>query len=388
MKTPNNNSFKKDAFFCTALTFAVALLLYVIFLNIHILDPFEKAFKDFKFTDVFYAERFKKEERNDKIILVNIKHEDRFQLAQAINKIVSQNPKVIGLDIILKDQKLAFTDSILRRVLLKHKNIVTAYYHGKDSLVKNNSYFNTNNAIEAYINLNLENQNTVIRDFLGVRDLKAKEYAFATQLALKAGYIDEEYISEELNYPIPINYIGNKDVFLNFDIDEILSSENIPAIKDAIVIMGYLGDGNPQFDIEDKHFTPLNKAWVGRAVPDTFGVTIHANILNMLTKQQLIYRLPAGITYLIAFGLTFLILLLGMKLYKRNSFVFDLSEKVVQLLLSIFLLYIALLMLQFNIHINVVPLILLPVFGIEMIDFYEHLVMYLNKKFKWKSQLL
>jgi CHASE2 domain-containing sensor protein len=387
MKTSNNNSFKKDAFLCTLFTFAVSLLFYFLFVNISVLDPFEKAFKDFKFTDIFYAERFKNEERNDKIIIVNIKQADRFQLAQAIDKIANQNPKAIGLDIIFKDKKLAFTDSIVHSVLLRHNNIVTSYYHDKYSLVKNNSYFKSKNA-EGYINLNLENQNTVIRDFLGVRDLKKQEFSFAAQLALTAGYIDKDYIIEELNHPIPINYIGNKDVFLNFDIDEIISLENIPAIKDAIVVMGYLGNGNTQFDIEDKHFTPLNKAWVGRAVPDTFGVTIHANILNMLIKQQLIYRLPTVFTYMLAFGLTFLMILFGMKLYKRNSFVFDLSEKIIQLLLSLLLLYIALLLLQFNLHINVVPLILLPIFGIEMIDFYEHLVRYLNEKFKWKSQLL
>jgi hypothetical protein len=91
---------------------------------------------------------------------------------------------------------------------------------------------------------------------------------------------------------------------------------------------------------------------------------------------------------MLAFGLTFLMILFGMKLYKQNSFVFDLSEKIIQLLLSLLLLYIALLLLQFNLYINVVPLILLPIFGIEMIDFYEHLVRYLNEKFKWKSQLL
>lgn len=383
-----NNSFKKDAFLCTILTFVIASILYVLFLNISVLDPFEKAFKDFKFTDIFYAERLKKEERNNKIILVNIKHSNRFELSQVIEKIQDEKPKAIGLDVIFNDKKSPITDSILKSVLLKYKNIVTSYYYENDNLIVSDAYFKNDHEIKGFINLNLKNQNNVIRDFLGVKDIKNQEFSFAAQLALTAGYIDNKYVLEELNHSIPINYIGNKDVFLNFDIDEILASENIPAIKDAIVIMGYLGEGNTQFDIEDKHFTPLNKAWVGRAIPDTYGVVIHANILNMLTKQELIYRLPNWITFIFAFVITYLVILLEMKLYKHNSFVFDLSEKIIQLFLSIILLYFALLMLQFNIHINVGLLIILPIFGIEMIDFYEHLVIYFNKKFKWKSQLL
>ena len=38
------------------------------------LDPFEKAFKDFKLTDIYYSERMHDEKRNNKIVLVNIKH--------------------------------------------------------------------------------------------------------------------------------------------------------------------------------------------------------------------------------------------------------------------------------------------------------------------------
>lgn len=388
MKSSINRLLLRDAFLCTILTFIVAGFLYFTFVNLSILDPFEKAFKDFKFTDIFYSQRFNKQQRNDKIILINIRHADRFQLAQTINKIAEQKPKVIGLDIIFKDRKLEFTDSILKRVLDVNKNIVTSYFHDNDSIVNNSSYFKLKNEKKGYINLNLKGQNTVIREFIGVKGKDKIEFAFATQLALAAGYIDKSNALKELKKPIPINYIGNKDVFLNFDIKEILSLESIPALKDAVVILGYLGDENEQFDIEDKHFTPLNEEWVGRAVPDTYGAVIHANILNMLSKQNLIYRVTVFTTYLIAFILCFFTVFFAMKIYKRNSFVFDITEKVVQLVISVVFLYLALLLLQVNIYVSVVPIILLCLLGIEMIDYYEYLVKYLNKKFKWESYLL
>ncbi|BAO74637.1 adenylate cyclase [Winogradskyella sp. PG-2] len=370
------------------MTFIVAGLLYFVFVNLSIIDPFEKAFKDFKFTDIFYSKRLDKEQLNDKIILVNIKHADRFQLSRTITEIQKQKPKVIGVDIIFKDRKLEFTDSILKHLLVENKNIVTAYYHENDSIVYNHNYFKVKDEKKGYINLNLKGQNTVIRDFIGVKGKDNKEYAFAVQLALNAGYIDKEYASKELKKPIPINYIGNQDVFLNFDIDKISSSDKIPALKDAVVILGYFGDGKEEFDIEDRHFTPLNEEWVGRAVPDTYGVVVHANILNMLSKQNLIYRVTVFSTYLIAFILCFFTIFFAMKLYKRSSFIFDITEKIVQLVLSVVFLYLALLLLQVNVYISVVPIILLCLLGIEMIDYYEYLVRYLNKKFKWESHLL
>ncbi|MTE28245.1 CHASE2 domain-containing protein [Winogradskyella ouciana] len=377
----------RDALLCTVMTFIIAGILYYAFVNLSILDPFEKAFKDFKFTDMYYSERINKAQRNNKIVIVNIKHADRFQIAEVINKISESRPRVIGLDIIFEDRKMEFSDSLLKAAISSKDNIVTAYFHENDSIVNNHKYFQFNDEDKGYINLDLKGQNTVIRDFLGVKGKDNKEFAFSTQLALKAGYIDEAYALKEFKVPIPINYIGNKDVFLSFDFEKVLSSQQIPAFKDAVVILGYLGDENVAYDIEDKHFTPLNEEWVGRAVPDTFGVIIHANILNMLSKQNLLYRISKFTTYLLSFVVCFFTIFFSMKLYVKNGFVFDLSEKIIQLLLSVILVYLALLLLQANIYLSVVPMILLSVLGIEMIDYYEHLVKYLNKKFKWESRL-
>ena len=388
MKLFANNTLFRDALLCTIMTFIVAGILYFVIINLSILDPFEKAFSDFKFTDIFYSKRINDTKRNDRIILVNIKHADRFELAELINKINESKPRVIGLDILFKDRKMEFTDSILKDAIISKKNIVTAYFHQNDSIVDNHDYFGFDKESKGYINLDVKGQNTVIREFLGIKGKTEREFAFATKLALKAGYIDEAYARRELKDPIPINYIGDEAVFLSYDIDEVLRSDNIPALKDAVVILGYLGDGNKEFDIEDKHFTPLNEKWVGRSVPDTHGVVIHANILNMLSKQNLIYRVSKFTTYLLSFIICFFMILLSMRIYKKNSFVFDLSEKIIQLLISVVLLYLALLLLQVKIYISVVPVILLSVLGIEMIDFYEHLVKYLNKKFKWESRLL
>ena len=198
MKIKTDKILFRDAFFCTIMTFIVAGILYFAFVNLSILDPFEKAFKDFKFTDIFYSERINKDQRNNKIVIVNIKHADRFQIAQVIDKIDAQGPSVIGLDIIFEDRKSEFIDSILKSSLASAKSLVTAYFHENDSVVNNHDYFQFNGETKGYINLDLEGQNSVIRNFLGVKGDNNNEYAFATQLALKAGYLKETYAKKEL----------------------------------------------------------------------------------------------------------------------------------------------------------------------------------------------
>ena len=378
----------RDAFFCTIMTFLIAAIFYGIFVNLSFLDPFEKAFKDFNFTDIFYSKEFKTYERNDDIIIVNIGHSDRFKIAQAIDKVGQQEPKAMGLDIIFRETRQPFFDSILKATIRSQKNLISAFYRDQDSVIRNHEFFKAPQIKEGYINLNLKGQNTVIREFIGKDPDSGPELAFAARIALEAGYIDQAFVDQKLTHRLPINYIGNESSFLTFDIDQVLNTESIPALRNAIVLFGYLGDGQNEFDIEDKHFTPMNEAWVGRSVPDTYGVVIHANILNMLIQSNFIKRLPRFFVYLFTFAICFLVIMMGMRIYKRSNFAYDITIKVIQLVISILLLYLAFVLLKYRIYVNTAPILIISVLGIEVIEYYSYLVEFLNKKFKWNSYLL
>ena len=108
----------------------------------------------------------------------------------------------------------------------------------------------------------------------------------------------------------------------------------------------------------------------------------------MLSKANLLYKVPPAITYTIAFILCFVIVLFFMTIQKRNSLLFSLVKKFTQLVFGGLLLYAALLLLQVNVLVNIIPIILLTLFGIDMIVYYEHLIKYLNKKYKWQSRFL
>jgi len=386
----NSKLLKRDALLCSILTVITTGVFYLFFINLAFLDPFEKAFEDFSLGDLYFSENFKDSNVSKKIILVNIKHKDRIEIAEAINKIGRQNPKVIGLDIIFKDKKEAAGDSILKAALSKYPNIVTSYYFEDKETVKNNSYFDTPNQAHGFINLNFENSSSVVRYFQGTKKVdNEKHYSFATQLAMKNGSLNIESNSEKFEEKLLINYTGNQSSFLTFDIEDILNKDSIPALKNSIVLLGYLGTptGNP-YDIEDKLFSPLNPKSVGKSTPDIYGLVVHANIINMLIEGDYIVKIPNYISYFLAFVCCFIMTLIALKIEKRSSFLYHLLIKLLQLISTIILLYITIVLLKYNIHLNVTPIIVLTLLGIEMVIYYSYLFHYLKKRFQWKSYLL
>lgn len=70
-------------------------------------------------------------------------------------------------------------------------------------------------------------------------------------------------------------------------------------IKGKIVIMGYLGSYLGDNKWEDKFHTPLNPIYIGKTVPDMYGVVVHANKVSMILDEDYVNTFPDWLTYLI-----------------------------------------------------------------------------------------
>ena len=105
MAQKSNKYFLVNALICTTLAVIFGGLLYFVVIKTGVLNPFKKAFQDFSLTDVYYSKFYNSKDIDQDIILINIKHSNRFEIAQALNKIVASKPKVVGLDVIFKDKK-------------------------------------------------------------------------------------------------------------------------------------------------------------------------------------------------------------------------------------------------------------------------------------------
>lgn len=375
----------RDTLVCTIATTIIAGLLLLLFIHVHILDPISKAFEDFRFSDIYTSQNFKEKAPTNKIILVNIGNHDRADIANAINKIDESKPKVIGLDIIFKDRKDLIKDSILHVALQNSKNIVSAYIVEDKNVVISDPYFKTGQA--GFINLN--QQDAVVRDFTGITKTEnGTNYAFPVKVFETAGLLNEDN-KQKLEHSLKINYTGNNNSFLTFDLNEILKSDKIPALENAIVLFGYMGSptGNPN-DILDKHFTPLNSKFAGKSIPDMYGLVVHANIIKMLMEADYIYKAPKALVLVLAFICCFITIFFALLLHKKSAFTYHLLLKILELIVSIFFLYIAFLLMNCNVDIQIEPIIILCILGLEVVILYDHLLHYLQKRWKWESYLL
>lgn len=376
-----------DACFNTILTLLVAGFFYVVFINISFLNPFVKAFEDFDFTDLYYSKLQGKDKISSDIILVNIQQADRFEIAEAITIIEDEKPTVIGLDIIFKELKSSYTDSILQHTLHRYSNIVLGYYYDENGVKKqSHEYFLNPSITQGFINLNQVNNSQVVRTFTGKQN---HENAFAVAVAQQANYFEQHSFPKELSSAIPINYTTTEEDFFTITIDELLAKGNLPLAKDAVVLFGYLGTptGNVN-DIEDKHFTPFNSKIAGKSVPDMYGVTIHANLLKMFKNNDYIYKIPNFFIWLLTLLLCFFGNILYFKILKKNEFVFDVFIKVLQFLFTAVWLYFSFLLIKSNVYLNVSIILIINLLSMEVLDFYLHLINYLDKKGIWKSGVL
>lgn len=383
----NTKLLLKDSLLCLIVSSVIIAALSVVITQLSIFDPFSNAFKDFRFLDIYYSEEMGRGQKtNPNIILINIQHKDRYELAGLLSKLQQQKPKVIGIDVIFRDRRHPFADSLLARQL-KKKNIIHSFAYLPDSVIGNHPTLVASNAEVGYSNINFDRENKVIRNFRSIKETsKTTEFSFTSQIVRQYDRELWKEIKPKLKKDLPIKYYGNYNHYLHYDYDEVVKMDSIPQFKDAILLLGYLGTPTGStFDIEDKHYTPLNQKVVGKSPPDTYGITIHANILEMLLAKDFITPTGTGIKILIGLALTYFSLVYFIRLNKRKVARYMFTKKVAQFLFTIAFLYFSLYLLEAHILFEPAPIIAFVLLSVECIGIYRILINYLNKKYQWKS---
>ena len=382
----------RDGFFNTVLSLLICYLLSLLFFSTSFFNPLSKALKDFSFLDVYYAERLDPKQNVDThIILVNVAHKTRSELALALQKVLRSKPKVVGFDVILKEFEETSTDTLLA-YLLNQKNVVATRIIQPDSSdISNHSFFNTGGT-SGFANFNFDSNNSVIRDFNGVYNLNGKpQVAFTTALAKKyisAGVWKANGIETKVSKTRVINYQGGLNRYLNLTIDEILNLEDLSLLRGKAVLFGYLGSPTANhFDIEDKHFTPLNQITAGKSVPDMYGLVIHANILSMLIDNDFMYKVPQFWFLALLFLFSFMASIYFIWLDTRLKLSYRTVRKAVLFIFSVLFIWITLLLFKRGIILKSAPIIAVAVFSAGFVKYYKHLVGYIKTKRKFKSYI-
>ena len=163
----------------------------------------------------------------------------------------------------------------------------------------------------------------------------------------------------------------------------------IDFLKNKIILIGfYASDCNPNPVIDDYFYTPLNEKIIGRKFPDTYGVVIQANITNMILKENYINKTSETFDWIFGFIICFLHNLIFLKLYVHRHLWYHLNAKIIQLFSSFLLILLFIYFFKnFNIKLSASPFIVPVVLTVDLLYFYEAIILWINTKRKISTYL-
>ncbi len=382
--------FKRDTILATFAVFLVMGLLSLVPLNTHLLDPLKLALSDLRFNDMSFSTlKIHRDNAVDKkLMVVNIGNANRSEIAAVIKILDSAGPAAIGLDVLFNEAKDGMSDSVLADVIKKSSLLVLSvkpdFEHG--SVSEHGDFFKTETSHFGYVNLVGEKkgviryfspfekyQNTVINSFSAAVVQQADEVRFG-QLKKRNHALEN------------INYQRQSDQYFIVNYQDLLSDRTDKTIfKDKIILVGYVDD-NPA-NIEDKHYTPLNEKFAGKSIPDMNGVIIQANIISMILENNYIYQSPSWINWVLAVLLTWFFVAFILRYYLEHHMWFHLSAKSVQLLLTVFFIYLGILFSKYlNTSIDFAAVMGGIVLAVDVLYFYEGFAHWANKRFSFRTQ--
>lgn len=397
MSVMNKKLLHRDVFLGTVFAFGILFLIKLIFFNTHYLDPITQPLSDFQFTDLYYSQITKqKTEIDTNIVLVNIGENDRLGILQQLEIIKSNAPKVIGLDVTFKEKKDPLIDSALRVALngeipvILTSNLIYEKNnegHGSFSEVEcSHDCFEKDND-QGYGNFLAQEGHTVRYYAPLIKQENDTLFALTTKIIKLFNPKDYDNLLSRNKKTEIINY--QSDVFVKYDVFDIYPSADLSFLKDKIVMMGYMGPSFSQVVMEDNHLTPLNKSYGGHALPDKYGVEIHANIISMVLNNNYIDEIPSWLTYFLAFIVCMLHMYFFIYLFVKQHKWFHLGVKITQLVSFGIIVFISLLIYgAFQIKLEPSYIIIGVLLSGDALYFYEAFILLINKKIHFNSLFL
>ncbi len=354
-------------------------------LNLEFLNPVEQSLNDFDTSDIVFSRLREEQKADTNIVIVNIGNLDRREIAKELTIVNSYKPKVIGIDAFFWKRKNLRVDSLLAKAIAGSKNIVLVSKLGiYDKEI--NSYdtvFNSVNYIEGkastgYANLpgNGVDNSITVRDFKpDVRYKNLLYDAFSVKIAQLYDKGDTKYLLRRSNKTEIINYRGNEDKFYFLNTGEVDNPKiNLNFLKGKIVLFGFAGTGMGPKMLEDIFYTPLNKKYVGKTIPDMYGIFIHANIISMIIHKNYINSMPVWLNLILAVLICYFNVIIIKFIKIKYGDWFDLFTLLLIGAESIFILFLSLeiflhLEMKISLTLTLISLILIS----DAIDVYDNL---------------
>lgn len=319
-------------FLKSLITVSILFLMFEISVEIEFLNPVTATFNDLNFNDIISSKLkpFELNPLDSNIVILNLP-KTRDEIISQINTLQKYKPKVIALDMIIKSNDWN-KDTLFLEKLIKHNNLIIGF--SLNELIKEKlNYIYLLNKYKnniGFTDLLVTNNQKTIRSYFPFYSLSnLKLLSFTSAIINK--YSPEKYSvllkrNNEIEY---INYDAKK-LFYYFELNDKTNIKDENIIKNKIVLIGYLESDcvENSVDCTDKFFTPLNSRYIGRSLPDMYGVVIHANILSTIINNKFYYNLSKFETYFFLFILIIL-----------NYSIFATLNKEYKLLINIIMIF-------------------------------------------------
>jgi len=397
-----NKILLRDAFFATVSTFLVGWLLKtVVILHVGFLDPVHTAVHHVKLeyenlvTDMSNGKLTDTKSDSSTIFLVNIDTLSRRDIGLLLTKINNWNPKVIAMDVVFDKQGADYDSSLVTVLKQISGKLVTGTFipvnrkgELKSELSKSDPAYRF--GVEGYTNFVSASQNEVVRSFLPLHfgeEHGNGEAKPSFSLAIVKKYNEQAYgdflkhrADLDKSAPETIVYQHTTNQFAHYEPRDILNdSLSFEELRDKIIIVGFLGDS------EDRHYSSFNPEG---SSPDMNGVTIHANIVEMILKRDYIMQVYPFISLVISFVITFLIMIFFLVQFVKYHLWFHVVFKLVQFASAVLIFAIGLwLFHSFQLRLDTLLVIAPVALSVDVLYFYDTLVQWMHRRFGYKTYL-
>ena len=312
-------------------------------------------------------------------------------------------PKVVAIDAFFRKEKGPALDFPLAMALSQTKNLVLVNELVTtddkkdvfDSLQYSNPMFNetSDNGFANVLSSAKGEGFRTVREFYPFQYLGSTDSLypnFSTKIVELANPEAYECLKSRGYFKETINWTGNYRKFTAFDAHQVLGEiGDLSVMKDKIVILGYIGQQLGARDLVDIFYTPQNPRVAGRAYPDTYGVVVHANIVSMIMEKKYIHQTPEWLTMLILVVITYLNVALFLFIADRRKMYYDLITKSIQLLeIALFMGFIVILMLKFQIKIQLTFVIVAVALSGDLTELYAGSLRPITEKYLLKFGLI
>lgn len=233
------------------------------------------------------------------IVVVDIAHMGRAQLAQLLRQLSEARPRFIGIDAIfptlrspgedtLWAQALCTVSAHIPVCLVSTLDLSKGFEQAPKRPASHESF--TRCAEEAFANLVLYDSVARITRECLLYTIAGKDTALS--LGTRAAVAMDSTLWDTLfNLPprIPLRYQGGIAHFYLLSGEEIIrDSMPLAWLSGKVVLLG-VADPLRQ-TMEDIFFSPFNEGFLKRSFPDLYGVFIHANIASMLVRRSFFHE--------------------------------------------------------------------------------------------------